>query len=90
MKMKNSTVVETITRKDPMRSDCIEWEMHQKLFGGWEGGGLRPDPLGELKVPPGPRCIYGRAGQWGSDGGKDKGGDGRWGEDRRKEREGRE
>jgi len=53
-----------------MRSDCIEGEMHQKLFGGRA-------PLRELKVPPGPRCICGRAGQWGSDGGKDKRGDGR-------------
>jgi len=40
---------------------------------------LRPDPLGKLKVPQAPRRIYGRAGQWGSDGGKDKGADERVG-----------
>jgi len=53
--------------------------------------GLRPDPLGELTVPPDPRCIYERAGNGeGRTGGKDKGGDGRMGEDRRKGREGNE
>ena len=39
--------------------------MHQKLLGG----GLCPDPPGELTVPTGPCCIYERAD------GKDKGGD---------------
>jgi len=46
--VKNSTVVKTTTHKDPMRSDCTEGEMHQKLFGGR----ALPRPTGELTVPP--------------------------------------
>jgi len=61
--------------------------MHQKLFGSR----APPGPAGELKVPQAPRCIYGRAGQWESDGGKDKGGDERVGRGQKGgEREGNE
>jgi len=79
--VKNSTVVETTsTRKDPMRSDCIEGEMllRQKLFGG--------------RAPPGkaPAAFMGEQGNGEATAGRIKGEMGGWGEDRRKGREGRE
>jgi len=84
--VKNSTVVETTTtRKDPIRSESIEGEMHQKLFGGRTPPG-HAGRWGSSKYLRAHRYIYGRAEQWRSDGGKDKGEMGGWGEDRRKER----
>ena len=69
-----------------MRSDCIEGEMHQKLFGA------AADPLGS-SVPPLPRpklhLWEGKAMGKGGRAGRIKGEMRGWGEDRRKRREGR-
>jgi len=83
----NLTVIKTITtHKDAMRSDCIEREMHQKLFGGR----VPPGPAGGAhSTPRSPAAFMGRQGNGeGTAGRKDKEGDGRMVEDRRKGRKG--
>ena len=83
--MTNLTVIKTITtHKDATRSDCIEREMHRKLFGGQ----VPPGPAGGAHSTPRPPAAFmrGQGNGEGRAGRKDKKGYGRMVKDRRKER----